>query len=224
MEPREAIIVADDHPLFRSALERAVRQTFPNAGIAAVETFDELRAVVGETAADLLLLDLNMPGCRGYSALAYVRHQQPELPVVIVSAFETPQVIRGALDHGASGFIPKSASMATIMTALQAVYNGELWVPEELLEADEERDRGFAERLNMLTPRQLQVLMMVIEGMLNKQIAIDMSITEATVKAHITAILRKLQVYTRTQAVIAARSLDIDWGALAAQQMAGSEH
>lgn len=218
MSANETLIIADDHPLFRSALEQAALSVFPGARIISVETFEELQGVVdADGSADLMLLDLNMPGCRGYSALVYARGRQPGLPVVIVSAFEEARVIHGALEHGASGFIPKSAGMETMVAALTAIRDGEVWTPEIADVAPGADAAGFAQRLDALTPQQLRVLIMLTQGMLNKQIAIDLSISEATVKAHITAILRKLGVYTRTQAVIAARSLDIDWE-LAARQ------
>lgn len=215
----ERLIIADDHPLFRTALEQAVRQVFATANIDMVETFAGLKGAL-ETEADLLLLDLNMPDCRGYAALAYTRSSQPALPVVVVSAFEEPRVVRGALDHGASGFIPKSAPMQTIVAALGAVRAGEVWVPEAAELPDDAEEPAIAARVATLTPQQLRVLVMLTEGMLNKQIAIDLAISEATVKAHITAILRKLGVYTRTQAVIAASSLEIDWQAMARRALA----
>lgn len=220
MVASEKIIIADDHPLFRSALEQAVRQAVGDVALVTVKNFDELQAALGQHEdAELLLLDLNMPGCRGYAALAYARGQQPGLPVVVVSAFEEARVIRGAIDHGASGFIPKSADMATIVAALRAVRDGELWLPPAASVGSANGDRAFAQRLAQLTPQQTRVLIMLTQGMLNKQIAIDLAISEATVKAHITAILRKLGVYTRTQAVIAATSLEIDWEAMAQRQL-----
>lgn len=220
MVASEKIIIADDHPLFRSALEQAVRQAVGDVALVTVENFDELQAALADHEdAELLLLDLNMPGCRGYAALAYARGQQPGLPVVVVSAFEEARVIRGAIDHGASGFIPKSADMATIVAALRAVRDGELWLPPAASVGSANGDRAFAQRLAQLTPQQTRVLIMLTQGMLNKQIAIDLAISEATVKAHITAVLRKLGVYTRTQAVIAATSLEIDWEAMAQRQL-----
>ena len=205
------VIVADDHPLFRAALSDAVHQSLSEPELLTVGSFDELSAELqAHRDADLLLLDLNMPGARGYSALVHARSIAPTLPVIVVSAFEDASVVRASLDHGASGFIPKSASPATMAQAIAAVLDGETWAPDDSASA-EHADRVFTDKLALLTPQQQRVLVMLTEGLLNKQIAIDLEISEATVKAHITAILRKLGVHTRTQAVIAARSLEIDW-------------
>ncbi len=176
-----------------------------------VGNFNELsRALADDSNIDLLLLDLSMPGARGYSALVHAHSVAPAVPVVVVSAYEDSSVGRAALDHGAAGFIPKSASPELMAEAIGAVLAGEHWVPEAV--ANEPQVNGaFTDKLASLTPQQQRVLVMLTEGLLNKQIAQDLDISEATVKAHITAILRKLEVNTRTQAVIAARSLEIDW-------------
>lgn len=205
------VIIADDHPLFRVALSEAIGHTLANAEMVAVGSFDELSAALDEhDDADLLLLDLNMPGCRGYSALVHARGSTPTLPVIVVSAFEAEDVATAAIEHGAAGFIPKSSSRETMAEAIQAVLNGDVWQPETLLPHPSHAN-DFAEKLATLTPQQQRVLVMLTDGLLNKQIALDLDISEATVKAHITAILRKLGVQTRTQAVIAARSLETDW-------------
>ena len=205
------IVIADDHPLFRSALSEAVRQSLDAPELLTVGSFDELSALLGnQPDLDLLLLDLNMPGARGYSALVHARGVAPALPVIVVSAYEDADVVRAAIEHGAAGFIPKSSSPETMSAAIDAVLEGESWIPEGIEDAPTE-NHEFTEKLASLTPQQQRVLVMLTEGLLNKQIAIDLNISEATVKAHITAILRKLDVHTRTQAVIAARSLEIDW-------------
>jgi len=205
------VLIADDHPLFRSALSDAVHRSLTDPRLVTVGSFDELSEVLKTDAdADLLLLDLNMPGARGYSALVHARSVVPALPVIVVSAYEDGGVVRASLDHGAAGFIPKSASPETMAQAIAAVLDGETWAPEDSVSA-EHVDSAFTDKLALLTPQQQRVLVMLTEGLLNKQIAIDLEISEATVKAHITAILRKLGVHTRTQAVIAARSLEIDW-------------
>lgn len=209
------VIIADDHPLFRVALSEAMQHALQSAEIVTVGAFDELAAALdAHDDADLLLLDLNMPGCRGYSALVHSRGCAPTLPVIIVSAFEAPDVAAAALEHGAAGFIPKSSSQETMADAIRTVLAGEIWQPETYPVGTTDAS-DFAEKLTTLTPQQQRVLVMLTDGLLNKQIALDLEISEATVKAHITAILRKLQVQTRTQAVIAARSLEIDWRAYA---------
>lgn len=205
------VIIADDHPLFRAALSEAMEQALASPEIVKVGSFDELSAALDEhDDADLLLLDLNMPGCRGYSALVHSRGSAPTLPVIVVSAFEDQSVANAAVEHGAAGFIPKSSSQETMAQAIRTVLDGGIWQPETTtIEPNEASE--FAQKLANLTPQQQRVLVMLTDGLLNKQIALDLDISEATVKAHITAILRKLGVQTRTQAVIAARSLEIDW-------------
>ena len=161
---------------------------------------------------DLLLLDLNMPGAHGFSALVHLRAAHPQLPVAMVSAREEPEVMRRALDHGAMGFIPKSSDAATLATALQQVLDGERWVPDAALNtapiADDER--AIAARVRELTPQQFRVLQMLGTGLLNKQIGYELGVSEATIKAHMSAILRKLGVTNRTQAVLMAGKLAID--------------
>ncbi len=181
---------------------------------------DELTALLADSHgdADLLLLDLNMPGARGYSALVHARSVASSLPVIVVSAHEDASIAQASLEHGAAGFIPKSSSPETMAEAISAVLSGQRWIPEHAENAEPDKD-NFTEKLATLTPQQQRVLMMLTDGLLNKQIAIDLDISEATVKAHITAILRKLEVHTRTQAVIAARSLEIDWGNYARRQL-----
>jgi len=209
------VIIADDHPLFRGALSAAMEQALSAPEIVAVGSFDELdEALETHDEADLLLLDLNMPGCRGYSALVHARSIVPVLPVIVVSAFEDAKVSSSAIEHGAAGFIPKSAARETMSEAIQTVLAGGTWQPDADA-SDTGLGDGFTAKLANLTPQQQRVLIMLTDGLLNKQIALDLDISEATVKAHITAILRKLGVQTRTQAVIAARSLEIDWRAYA---------
>lgn len=217
-----SILIADDHPLFRAALSQAVEQALGEPTLQSVGSVDALTDILDNGQEfDLLLLDLNMPGARGYSALVQTRSTSPNLPVIVVSAHEDASVAKGSLDHGASGFIPKSASLETMSEAIATVLDGGRWVPEGMNEAPVDDDE-FTEKLATLTPQQQRVLMMLTDGLLNKQIAIDLDISEATVKAHITAILRKLGVHTRTQAVIAARSLEIDWTSQARRELNAS--
>jgi len=209
------IIIADDHPLFRAALAQALQQALATPDIVTVGSFADLSAQLAEhDDADLLLLDLNMPGSRGYSALVHARSVAPALPVIVISAFESAKVATASMAHGAAGFIPKSAPRETMAEAIQTVLGGDTWQPQEALPEGSDAN-SFTQKLARLTPQQQRVLVMLTEGLLNKQIALDLGISEATVKAHITAILRKLGVQTRTQAVIAARSLEIDWRAYA---------
>ncbi len=203
------IIIVDDHPLFRSAL----RQTLEGAdGDFAFEEAGDIEglseALETDRDCDLVLLDLNMPGVRGFSGLLLLRAQFPEVPVMIVSAVEDVSVIRRCFDLGASGFLSKSESASRIRESIDTILAGGLWVPEgvSLDGADEQTE--VLGRLATLTPQQVRVLMMLSDGLMNKQIAYELSISEATVKAHVSAILQKLNVDSRTQAVIAASKIE----------------
>jgi DNA-binding NarL/FixJ family response regulator len=207
------ILIADDHPLFREALKGAVAAALPGAEIREAQDVGSLLALAdAHPQAELLLLDLNMPGANGFSALVHVRAAHPGLPVVVVSAREDGDTVRRSLAHGATGFIPKSADVSTLVGALRAVLDGETWAPPDTGRpgALEPEEAALARRLAELTPQQFRVLGMVCAGLLNKQIAYELQVSEATVKAHMTAILRKLGVHTRTQAVMLAGKLALD--------------
>lgn len=205
------IVIADDHPLFRGALRQALSDIYPDVRIEEAGSLDDVTAILEKgDEPDLILLDLKMPGVQGFSGLMYLRAQYPGVPVVVVSANEDSPVIRRALDFGASGFIPKSSTMDQIRSAVAAVFAGELSVPPgiDLTETDDSEDAQMATRLATLTPQQVRVLMMLGQGLLNKQIAYELGVSEATVKAHVSAILQKMGVESRTQAVIAASRID----------------
>ncbi|SDZ95897.1 LuxR C-terminal-related transcriptional regulator [Microbulbifer marinus] len=209
----QKFIIADDHPLFRSALRQSITQAFPDAELYEAEDMDSLqRCVAAHGDCDLLLLDLHMPGARGFSGLIFVSGQYPQLPVMVVSANEKPEVMCRAIDYGACGFLPKSAPVETITTALQQALAGEIWLPQGVAEqgAADSSDLAVADVVASLTPQQFRVATMLAEGLLNKQIAYEMNVTEATVKAHLTALFRKLNVNSRTQAALALGSLDIE--------------
>lgn len=214
MEPANhyRIVIADDHPLFRGALRQALVGLSPSMTIEEAGSIEDVSAALEKgPAADLVLLDLSMPGVRGFSGLMFLRAQHPEVPVIVVSANEDHGVIRRCLDFGASGFIPKSVSAEMMRDAIRAVLDGNVWTPPDLT-PDGGQDRETADlvaRLATLTPQQVRVLMMLSEGLLNKQIAYELGVSEATVKAHVSAILQKLGVESRTQAVIAASKIEI---------------
>ena len=207
------LLIADDHPLFREALRGAITRVLPQATLREAKDADGLyRLIEAEPDADLLLLDLNMPGAHGFSVLVYLRAHYPELPVVVVSAREEPAVMRRALDHGATGFIPKSVDARVLGEALQQVLDGERWAPEAVAAAPaaDEGEQDVAARVRELTPQQFRVLQMLATGLLNKQIAWELGVSEATIKAHMSAILRKLGASNRTQAVLIAGRLALD--------------
>jgi len=211
------ILIADDHPLFRDALKRALTQAVPDARLFEADSVSALQALIeSHPEAELLLLDLHMPGANGFSALAHVRGQQPGLPVVMVSAQEDVRVIRRAVGHGASGYIPKSASVETIVLAVRRVLDGDVWLPPHLADTPgtlDAAEASAAARIAELTPQQFRVLGMIAEGLLNKQIAYEFKVSEATIKAHMTAIMRKLHVNNRTQVALIARQLALSPGA-----------
>jgi DNA-binding NarL/FixJ family response regulator len=204
------ILVADDHPLVRGALREAVLGQLPDAKVLEAGAFDEVSKALNDNGdLDLILLDLNMPGTQGFSGLMYLRAQYPGTPVMIVSGNEERATIRHAIDFGASGFIPKSVDVDTMRKAIQTVLDGGAWSPADvdLNHPVDQETSDIVRRLGSLTPQQVRVLMMLSEGLLNKQIAYELSVSEATVKAHVSAILQKLGVESRTQAVIAASKI-----------------
>lgn len=210
------LLIADDHPLFREALRGVIGRVFPDTIIHEADQIPVLYDLVDSCPdADLLLLDLNMPGSFGLGPLGHLRNQHPQLPIVIVSAHEDPLLIRRALDHGAMGFIPKSADADTLGAALLHVLDGGTWAPDTrtaTLAATRDalsREPAMAANVRELTPQQFRVLQMVGAGLLNKQIAHELQVSEATVKAHMTAIMRKLRVSNRTQAVLIAARLGL---------------
>jgi DNA-binding NarL/FixJ family response regulator len=210
------LVIADDHPLFRDALRLTVAQTLPEAQITEADSFDSLRAALDAAAeTDLVLLDLNMPGMQGFSGLLFLRAQFPAVPVAVISANEEPRVVRLALELGAIGYIAKSATPGEIRAALAALLAGRSWRPAavEPSRRAEDADALLAARLARLTPQQVRVLMMLSAGLANKQIAHALDVSEATVKAHVSAVLQKLGADNRTQAVILARRLATEIGA-----------
>jgi DNA-binding NarL/FixJ family response regulator len=207
--PAHRFVIVDDHPLFRGALRQSLA-TALDAEMLEAGSLDAASQVLSQTSdVDLILLDLAMPGVQGLSGLIYLRAQHADIPVVIVSASEDAGTIRRAIEFGASGYVPKSLAVEDIRTAIKKVLDGEIWTPPHISlkgSADPELAE-LAKRLGTLTPQQVRVLMMLGEGLLNKQIAYKLSVSEATIKAHVSAILQKLGVDSRTQAVIAINKL-----------------
>lgn len=212
------LLIADDHPLFREALRGVLARAFPDTVIHEAAGLGPLYELVERhPEADLLLLDLDMPGASGFSALVHLQAHCPQLPIVIVSAHDDPVLMRRALDHGAMGYIPKSADAATLADALLSVLEGDTWLPDTALPATGAgpEEQQAAARVRELTPQQFRILQMVGAGQLNKQIAHELGVSEATVKAHMTAVLRKLRANNRTQAVQIANRLGLSTTPLA---------
>jgi DNA-binding NarL/FixJ family response regulator len=206
-------LIIDDHPLFREALHSAVRMAYPDVDTVEARSIAEaLEFLSGPRPFDLALLDLSMPDVQGFEGLLQLRTRHPRLPVVIVSGHEDPKIISEALSYGAAGFIPKSVRKSDLAAAIRSVMEGAIHVPQTYVAQPPEpgsADRAeMVRRLATLTPQQLRVLQMLRQGLLNKQIAFELQVGETTVKAHVSEILRKLNVYSRTQAVIEVSKLD----------------
>ena len=201
----DRIVVADDHPLFRAALRSAVDKAAPGAVIDECASLAEARLALAAASVDLLLLDLKLSDSEGMAGLAAIRAEHPTVPVAVVSASEDASVVRHALGLGAAGFIPKSASLPQMVEAITAILAGDGWAPET---PEGDTDDDLPARVASLTPSQLRILEGLKAGRLNKQIAFDLGVSEATIKAHLTSVFRKLGVHNRTQAVILAKQLD----------------
>lgn len=209
------ILIVDDHPLFLEALQRAIISVFPGTGTREAVSIEAAKAELqGRTRFDIVMLDLALPGTRGFDGLLELRTLYPKIPIVVVSALEDPRIVQDVLRYGAAGFISKSAGRDEIAAALKDVMEGSVTLPKSYrppaAQPTSEEQIGLVQRLKTLTPKQLSVLRMLRQGLLNKQIAHELQIEETTVKAHVSEILRKLNVASRTQAVIEAQKIDFD--------------
>lgn len=198
------IVIADDHPLMRGAIRAAVEKVWPGHAIAEVSNAGDAKSELAQGNVELATLDLQMSDSNGLTALMELRKQYPAVPIVVISASGDDRVISGAREFGASGFIAKTASLQEMTDALAQIRDGDLVFP-----AVDNAGEGSLAKLATLTPAQTRILRFVSEGLLNKQIAYEMEISEATVKAHITAIFRRLGVTNRTQAVLVAKEMDL---------------
>ncbi len=212
MPPAETrILIADDHPLMLGALRQAALAAAGGASIHEARDYEGIvAALAAEPELDLALLDLSMPGVRGYSGLMFLRAERPELPVIVVSANEDGAVMAHCLEFGAAAFMPKSLSADKMREVIRIVLDGGQWSPEDLegAHAPSREASDLVRRLASLTPQQVRVLMMLSQGLLNKQIAYELDVSEATIKAHVSAILTKLDCESRTQAVILAGKIE----------------
>ncbi|RDV24591.1 DNA-binding response regulator [Alteromonas aestuariivivens] len=205
------VLIADDHPLFRAAMRQALSELVGNA-ILEASSYEEARSCLEQhDDIDLVFLDIRMPGNEGLTGLGEIRSRFPDVLVVMVSAEDAPALISRAMDLGCSGFIPKSTPLPVILEAVQKVLDGDRWLPDDYDAAaggvQDEQQQAFAEGLAQLTPHQFNVLKMLADGLLNKQIAYELDISESTVKQHVSAVLKKLQVNNRTQAGIIFRQM-----------------
>lgn len=207
------ILIVDDHPLFVEALEQVIRTTFADAAVTKAVSIETARAALDmEGPFDLALLDLSMPGTHGLEGVIELRNRYPKLPLVVVSALEDARIVHEVMQCGAAGFISKSTRGADLGKALREVMDGSVVVPKDYHPPAPGAGMSseLAARIATLTPQQARVLQMLRQGMLNKQIAYDLGVGETTVKAHVSEILRKLKVNSRTQAVIEAAKIDFD--------------
>lgn len=211
MQPQ--VIIADDHPLFRTALKQAIVECIDNAQILEAECFEEvLEAVEANPSLEIVFLDLHMPGNNGFTGLMQLQNHYPDLVVIMVSSDDNVETMQKAISFGAAAFIPKSADLSTIASAIEVVLDGEVWLPEHVDQAltddtQTKANQHLAKQLAQLTPQQYVVLTQIADGRLNKQIAYDLDIKETTVKKHVSAILLKLEVNNRTLAGLAYQQL-----------------
>ncbi len=213
----DRFLVIDDHPLFLDAIKLAIQAAFPDSVIVGAASLSDARhALEGDGQFDLVLLDLAMPETQGFDGLLELRSGFPKTPIVIVSAMDDPRIIHMAMTCGAGGFISKSVSKPQLAKAIRTVTSGDVWLPDDYVPPEphtgEEAGSGdeLMQRLKLLTPQQLRVLKMLRKGLLNKQIAYELNVGETTIKAHVSEILRKLNLTSRTQVVIEVAKMDFE--------------
>ncbi|MDB2331179.1 response regulator transcription factor [Alteromonas sp.] len=207
------LLIADDHPLYRDALRGALSLSLPALTLLEAGDLTSTVDMLNENDVDLLLLDLHMPGSNDLFGLLHIRKLYPDVPVAVVSGTEDALLITKIMSAGALGFIPKTASSSDIAEAVNAILDGDVWLPPNLSDSVDEVDEAFsalADNVASLTPSQYKVLCFMRDGLLNKQIGYNLDIAEATVKAHVTAIFKKLGINNRTQAVLIASQLELE--------------
>ena len=217
------ILIADDHELFLKGLELILSDFNPSAKIVKAKNYTELLKLVHEdNSFELILTDLAMPGKAWLEALKEIHESLPDTPIIILSAVFEKEIVQKTLELGASGYIPKTSSNAVIISAINLVMSGAAYIPVELLKETQNvsfgdlkqlemlsENKNIEDKLKILSPRQLDVLNLIAEGKSNKQIAFNLNLTEGTVKLHVTAILKTLNVYNRTGAVAQAINLGL---------------
>lgn len=210
MTQPKKIIIADDHPLFRQALLSMLQAQFHKTQWLEAQTIDVLEQQLTQNPdSDLVLLDLHIPGAHGFNTLIHIRNHYPLIPVIIISAFEDNETMNKAMEYGAAGFIPKSTPVNDMFTAIEQILLGNTWLPANFSAIEvSDKSTDISQQIASLTQQQHKILMMFAQGLLNKQIAYELHVSEATIKAHATAIFKKLNVRNRTQAVIALSTLE----------------
>ncbi len=213
------LLIADDHPLFREAIADVARCRYPDAEILQADDLAScLTLADAHDDLDLILLDLNMPGMNGLNGLIQLRNEAPSIPVVMISAEEDKNIVLQSITYGAVGFIIKSLPRDKMTQVLEQVLAGQVYLPSDVIRSEgstgrqrrQDENQIPPELLNSLTRRQLLVLERMAKGESNKQIAYNLHIAETTVKAHVSAVLRKLNVHNRIQAVLCAGSIDFN--------------
>ena len=211
-----SVLIVEDHPMFCEAVQSAVQLALPGATIREANAIKDLKAVPEGVIFDLILLDLMVPGVSGFDGLLLIRSRFPQSPVLIFSALSDPKIAAVAIRMGAAGFVPKSATKKILSEAIKDIHAGNIYLPKEMLRevrallAEKNQGKDIADRVAQLTPAQIRVLQLLKQGLLNKQIAHELGVGETTVKAHVSEILRKLNVASRTQAVIETSHLNFE--------------
>ena len=217
------ILIADDHELFLKWLEMVLSDFSPESELVKARNYSEIFAIIEKQKDfNLVLTDLAMPGARWLEALQKIHEQLPDTPVIILSAVFDREIVQKTIELGAAGYIPKTSSNAVILSAVNLVLSGGVYIPAELLQGTSQdefnmlkqlenvpEEQNLAEKVKILTPRQIEVLRLIAMGKSNKQIAYELGLSEGTVKLHVTAILKLLNVYNRTGAVAAANHLGL---------------
>lgn len=203
-------LIAEDHPLFRDAIKGLLQKAFPEINISEAHCLKSLQSAVdSNNFFDFVLLDLNIPGVYGFSGLLFLQGQLKDTPIILISANESPDIINKAYNYGAEAFIPKSSSTEVIIDTITKVMNGEKIEQPSFTGVESEENIETYKNIKKLSPRQFEILLMLTDGLLNKQIAAELELSLSTVKCHISAIIKTLQVNTRTHAALIAKKLDV---------------
>ena len=207
-------LIADDHPLYREALKAALQTEFAGVNLIESDSFaTTLNELKRNRNLNLVLLDLNMPGCENYYGLLRIRQNFPNLPIVVVSASDDLETIAEVMQFGANAFVPKNSATTVLVEALKTVLGGKNWVSDSIARKMKEvsSDKiGIAQKVSELTPKQFQVLCLIKKGMMNKDIANELNVTEATIKAHVGSLFKRLDVKSRTQILVAIEQLKLE--------------